>query len=104
MFLVYTFFSFFTKFNKTKNNKAGSTQPKLFSARGIILLIPVKFSLGIIKPKKSVMLKIKVIKTTPLKTSFVAYLSGTIFSKISTIVIGYKNINAGTANVIIKST
>ena len=68
------------------------------------LLIPVSCSLGIINPKKSGILKINVTKTTPLKTNFVAYLSGTIFSKISTMVIGYKNINAGTAMVMIKST
>ena len=95
---------FCIKFNPEKTRKAGITQPKLNSDRGIILLIPVKFSLGMMNPKKSVILKIKVTKTTPLKTSFVPYLFGTIFSKINTIVIGYKNINAGTANVMIKST
>lgn len=95
---------FFTKFNPIKTNKAGKTQPKLCSAKGMILLIPVKFSLGTIKPRKSVILKINVTKTTPLKTSLEAYLSATIFNKIKTIVIGYKNINAGTANVMMKST
>ena len=66
--------------------------------------MPVKLSLGIINPKKSGILNTKVAKTTALKTSLFAYLLGTMFNKIKTIVIGYKNIKEGTANVMIKST
>ena len=91
-------------FNTTKTKQAGITQPKLKFAKGMIFLIPVKFSLGIINPRKSGILKIKVTKTTPLNTNFDANLSSTMFNKINTIVIGYKNIKAGTAKVMIKST
>ena len=92
------------KFSPTKTKRAGSTQPKLAFANGMKFLIPTKYTFGITNPKKSGMLNKKVPKTTPLNTCYEASLSGSTFNTINTIVIGYKNIKAGSANVMIKST
>ena len=67
-------------------------------------LTSTRCSLGMIKPKKSGILNAKVTKTTLRKTNFEAHFSETTLSKIKTMVIGYKNINPGTAIAMIKST
>ena len=78
---------------KSKNvMKAGNTQPKLNSPKKIKLFISIaKFFKFGINTKKSGILNIKVTKITPLKTNFDANISGTTFSKIKTMVIGYTN-------------
>ena len=91
-------------FNPTKTKKAGSTHPKLAFANGMRFFRSTKYTLGITKPKKSGMLNKKVTNTTPLNTFLEANLSGSTFKTINTMVMGYKNIKAGTASIMIKPT
>ena len=66
----------------------GITQPILYACKGIQEKEP---SLGVKRgmlPRKSGILKTMVITITVLNTMPVAYLSGRLFSKINTMVIG----------------
>ena len=78
--------------------------PNSRSPKGMAFFTSTRCSPGMINPKKSGILNAKVTNTTLRKTNFEAHLSGTTLSKIKTMVIGYKNINPGTAIAMIKST
>jgi hypothetical protein len=75
-------------FRIKKVHTDGKTHPMLSFEKGIALLMLSKLSEEIKKLKKSGMLKIKATNTTILKTNFEAYLSGTKFKRISTMVSG----------------